>query len=133
MPTMANITVKKADGTTDITYVAIQPAGGDGLEAVWRVEAIGTIAGNRPRLSLKSKPTADKRARVVDYQLVIPETVTNSTTGVTSVRTKATSRGSFITSLDASDVTNVECAAQTANLLKSALIQICLTTGFAPV
>ena len=133
MPTMANITVKKADGTTDVVYTAIQPAGGDGLEALWRVEAIGSIAGNRPVFSLKSKSTQDKRARVVDFSLIYPEIVTNASTGVASVRTRATFRGSIIVSLDAADVTNQECAAQAANLLKSVLIQSCLTAGFAPV
>lgn len=133
MPTMANVVVKKADGTTDVTYTAIQPAGGDGTEAVWRVESIGTIAGNRPYLVVSSKPTADRRARVVNWTLKYPETVTNSTTGVISVRTTATAKGSFIVSLDAADVTNLEAAAQMANLLKSSLLQSVMTSGFAPV
>jgi hypothetical protein len=130
---MASITVKKLDGTTDVTYVAIQPAGGAGTDAIWRVEAIGTIAGNRPVLKIRSKPTADGTANVVDWALSYPETMTNSTTGVISVRKIVKHRGTSIIPLDAADATNGESAAQTANLLKSTLFQSILTSGFAPV
>lgn len=133
MPNMADITVKKYDGTTDVIYKAIQGAAGDGIPALWRVEAIGTVAGNRPVFSLSSKFTADRKARVVDWSLQYPETVTNSTTGVISVRLRDLHRGTLIISLDGNDSTHQEASAQSANLLKSALIQACLVSGFAPV
>lgn len=133
MPTMANITVKKADGTTDIVYSAIQPAGGDKSPAIWRPEAIGNVAGNRPVFKLSTNPTADGKARVVDWSLQYPETYTNTTTGVTSVRLSDKARGTFIISLDAVDATHTEMAAQAANLLKSALIQSCITSGQSAV
>lgn len=133
MPTMANITVKAADGTTDVVYSAIQPAAGDKSPAIWRVEAIGSIAGNRPTFTIEAKPTLDKKARVVDFSLSYPETFTNTTTGVTAVRLRDIFKGTCIIQMDAEDTTNVECCAQGANLLTSTLIQSVLRSGFAPV
>lgn len=40
MPQMANITVKKADGTTDVVYTALTPAGGDNSPARWSANAL---------------------------------------------------------------------------------------------
>lgn len=42
MPTLANITIKKADGTTDVVYTAIAGAAGDNTPAMFRNETIGT-------------------------------------------------------------------------------------------
>lgn len=43
MPTMANLTVKKYDGVTDIVYDALSASGGDGSPAVWRQDT-GAVA-----------------------------------------------------------------------------------------
>lgn len=43
MPTMANITVKKADGTTDIVFDAIAGSGGDTSAARWRQDTGNTV------------------------------------------------------------------------------------------
>jgi len=132
MPTMANITVKKSDGTTDITYTALTPSAGDKVAAQWRVESIGTVAGNRPVFTVQSRYTADRQARVVEGKLVYPETYTDSTTGVVSTRLRETFSFTGVVRLDAADATTAELAAQAANLLKSTLIQSTLTSGFAP-
>lgn len=64
MPSMANIIIKKADGTTDITYTALTPSSGDKVPAQWRVESIGTVAGNRPTFMIQTRFSADKQARI---------------------------------------------------------------------
>lgn len=130
MPAMANITVKKADGTTDIVYTALTPSSGDRTKAVWRVESIGTIAGNRPVLEVSSKATANGQARIVEGKLMYPETFTDTTTGIISVRLRDI--GSFTTTIDIRgvDATHNELAAQFANLLKSTLIQSVIASGF---
>lgn len=132
MPNMANITVKKADNTTDVIYVALSPSAGDKTPAQWRVEAIGTVPGNRPTFSLTSKSSADRQARILEGKLSYPETFTDSTTGVVATRLRETFSFTSITRLDASDVTTAELVAQAANLLKSNLIQETLKAGFAP-
>ena len=44
MPSMASITVKKYDGTTDIVFDALSASGGDNSPAVWRQDT-GATAG----------------------------------------------------------------------------------------
>lgn len=133
MPNMANITIKKADTTTDITYVALSGSAGDKTPAQWRVEAAGSVAGNRPTLTISSKSSADRQARIVEGKFSMPETITDSTTGVVSTRLRETFAFTSITRMDASDATTAELVAQAANLLKSTLIQDTLKAGFAPV
>lgn len=132
MPNMADIAVKKADGTTDVTYVALSPSAGDKTPAQWRVEALGTVPGNRPHFQVSSKFSADRQARIVEGKLMYPETFTDSTTGLVSTRLRETFQFTSIIRQDASDVTTSEMVAQAANLIKSSLIQSVLKTGFAP-
>lgn len=47
MPNMANITVKKADGTTDVVYTALTPSAGDKTSARWSLTASSTKANLR--------------------------------------------------------------------------------------
>lgn len=132
MPSMANIIVKKADGTTDITYTALTPSSGDKVPAQWRVESIGAVAGNRPTFMIQTRYSADKQARIVEGKVSYPETYTDSTTGIVSVRNRELFSFSSVTHLATADAIVAELAAQTANLLKSVLIQDVLKTGFAP-
>lgn len=132
MPNMADITVKKADGTTDVIYVALSPSAGDKTPAQWRIEAIGTVPGNRPQFQVSSKFSADRQARIVEGKLVYPETFTDSTTGIVATRLRETFQFTSIIRLDAADGTTAELAAQAANLLKSTLVQSVLKTGYAP-
>lgn len=132
MPNMADIVVKKADGTTDITYTALTPSSGDRVPAQWRVEALGTVAGNRPTLVVSSRYSQDRKARLVEGRVVLPETFTDSTTGIISVRNREMFSFNTVVHLDVSDVIVSELAAQSANLLKSALLQSVIKTGFAP-
>jgi transcriptional regulator of met regulon len=61
MPAMANITVKKADDTTDVIYVAISPSAGDKVPAIWQVTAsqpikvFDRISRSRPRRTLRER------------------------------------------------------------------------------
>lgn len=132
MPTMADITIKKADGTTDIVFTALAPSGGDSTPASWRCEAVGTVAGNRPTMQVTSKSSKDKLARLVDGVISIPEVFTDTSTGIVSTRLRETFKFTAVVRVDAADTTTQELAAQAANLLKSTLIQSVLKTGYAP-
>lgn len=132
MPSMANITIKKADGTTDIVYTALTPSAGDKVPAQWRVESIGSVAGNRPVYSVVSRYTVDRKARIVEGKLTYPETYTDSTTGIVSVRNREVFSHSSVVHLDVADAIVAELVAQGANLQKSILIQDVLKSGFAP-
>lgn len=132
MPQMANITVKASNGTTDVIYVALNPSAGDRTKALWRVEAVGSVAANRPYLEITSKASANRQFRIVEGKISYPETYTDASTGLVAVRTR--DMFSFTSTIDSngSDATHQEIAAQAANLLKSALVQSVLLTGFAP-
>lgn len=134
MPTANNLTVKKYDGTTDVTYTVISGAPGDRLPALWRNDAFATTAGNRPVFSVASKAVQNgKNARVVEAKLQYPELYTDSTTGITSVRLKDVASAAITIDLSGSDTTHQELVAQFFNLCNSTSMRTVFTSGYAPV
>lgn len=134
MATATNLTVKKFDNTTDVTYTVISGAPGDKLPAIWRNEAFATVAGNRPVFTVASKAVQNgKNARVVEAKLQLPELCTNSTTGVTSVRLKDVASCAVTIDLDGADATHQEVVAQFFNLCNSAALRPVFVSGYAPV
>lgn len=121
MPNLANITVKKNDGLTDIVYTGVNPAGGADAPAILRSNTVGTAISHRPELRVSVKNAGAKDRVVGTYKY--PQIATNSTTGVTSVIGSVDGR--FELSVDKSTDQNVvnEAVAQFANLLSSALIK----------
>lgn len=121
MPQLANITVKKFDGTTDITFTAVNPAGGQDAPAILRSNTVGSAISHRPeiRVSVKNAGARDRVVGTFKY----PQIATNSTTGVTTVI--QTVDGKFEFSVDkGTDQTVVnEASAQFTNLAASALIK----------
>jgi hypothetical protein len=132
MPTMANITVKKADGTTDITYTALSPSAGDGVPAAWRSESAGSAPGFKPLLSLWSKTNGNRTARRVEYDYSYPQTATDSTTTLTSVINKPIAKGYFVIPNEVPDTVLAEYVAQCTNLLASTLVKDSIKAGYAP-
>lgn len=132
MPNMADITVKKADGTTSITYTALSPSAGDNVPAQWRCESVAAAAGLRPTLTLVSKWNGPKTARRVDGNFQFPETVTDSTTSTTKVRNRIPISFSAVVPAEVPDTVVAEAVAQGYNLFASALVQSSVKSGFAP-
>ncbi|UUW21321.1 MAG: hypothetical protein [Sanya fiers-like virus 23] len=131
MPTMANITVKKNDGTTDQVYTVATASGGDKAPAVWRNNSVGTAVAHRPTFKCSARANGTGSARRVDTEMVWPYTVTG-TDGKISVVDKAIFTGSFLLP-NGMPLTEVnEAVAQAMNLLASALIKSAHQEGFAP-
>lgn len=82
MSSITNLTVKKADGTTDIVYTAIQPASGDGQFAIWRQENTSVPQALRPTLKMRCTDNGPKTARKPHLEFSYPYTYTDSTTGL---------------------------------------------------
>lgn len=83
MPTMANLVVKKADETTNITYDAIGGAAGDGSFAIWRQDtgaAAGLPLGHRAVVSISTKWNGPRTARKATVRFHRPYSVLNSST-----------------------------------------------------
>lgn len=93
MATIADIIVKKADGTTNITYTAIAGSAGDKSPAMWRSDTSATMRSNRDVVSLTCQDNGPKTARRVSAKAVMPvarvvntvETVTDKIIGDISI------------------------------------------------
>lgn len=129
MPSMANITVKKADDTTDITYTALAGSSGEGVPAQWRQEDASMPAAFRPSLKLTAKG-GNTGKRTVEALYVRP--ITQTTDGVTKQIGTHTVRmtGSLAMTDDQSEVN--EAVAQAINLFDSAVVVGSFKEGYAP-
>lgn len=131
MAQQTNLTVLKADGTTSVTFTAIQPASGDRNPAVWRNEAVGTAIAHRPRFTMSSRKAGNGDGRWVDYEFVYPSVVTGSD-GRQSVAYKHVHKGSVLV-LDNQPSADVsEAVAQAINLLDHADVVAAIKSQFAP-
>lgn len=132
MTAAADITVKKADGTTNILWSLVASAGGDTSPAVWRSNSASGTLGQRPTISIKSRNNGDNTARRVEYNAVFPSVYTDSSSGLTQIRSKCVWSGSVVVPLDMADTDRNEQAAQVANLIASSLFVSTFNSGYAP-
>lgn len=130
MSSMANITVKKNDGTTDIVYTALTPSAGDTVPALWRSNTVSTIPLHRPSLSMVAQNNQAKNARKVrlayNYPVVAMIGGVETKLGVIPLELNATLGTNFDDSIVA------EAVSQFGNLAVSALIRLATKEGFAP-
>jgi hypothetical protein len=128
MPSGANMTVKKNDGTTDVTFSFIEPSSG-GSPAVWQNTAVGVAASHRPELRLSAREASNGTKRTVRATFGYPQIATNSTTSLTTTVFKAlgTAEWTFPKDMAAADVN--EFVSQFANLLDHADILACVKAG----
>lgn len=131
MPQMAAITVKKADGTTDVVYSIATPSAGDKSPAVWVNETVGTVLASRPKFTLVAMDNGTKRSRRLRSSFIWPKTRTDSG-GNVIVSGGASSECSHLVPQDMTSAEIAEYVAQFAGLLHSALYQSCVKSGYAP-
>ncbi len=131
MPAIANITVKKNDGTTDITFTAQAPSSGDGTAAVWKSTSVGTAPGHQPELRLTAKDGNKGVNRALRSTFGYPSLMTNSTTSQTTVQFMgmASTDWTFPKGMPQADIN--EFVSQYANLLVSTLIKDCGKAGYS--
>lgn len=131
MPQMANITVKKNDGTTDVVYTQTAPSAGDKSPAVWRNNAVGTAPAFRPELRVSSQFNGTKTARRVEGSYMFPSIATGSD-GKISVVDRCLLSFSAVVPQGMLDSDINEAAAQGLNLFASVLIKQSVQSGFSP-
>lgn len=131
MPTMADITVKKNDGTTDVVYTAFTPSAGDKTPAAWKNQTVGTAQSHRPALSLMSRDNGVNTARRVEGTYTYP-TLAVGTDGKTNVVDKYIIGFSAVLPKAMPDADVNEAVSQGCNLIASALIKSSLKIGYAP-
>jgi hypothetical protein len=129
---MADITVKKADGTTDVTYSKVNGAAGDQSPAVWEVTAASAVPAFRPRLVVKSRNYAGQTpGRRLEAELLWPVTVTG-TDGVTRLVDTLSVKGNFTLSRSVPQTDIDEAMYQGGNLMGSLLMKQSAASGSAP-
>jgi hypothetical protein len=131
---MASITVKKADGTTDIVFDAISASGGDTSPAVWRQDTgatAGLPVGLRSSMRVSSKWNGPKTARQVQFDIALPYAVQDSTTTLYSSKDRVVLSGvcTLPVGMPSSALNEVN---QALNLLASTLIKSTMQAGYAP-
>jgi hypothetical protein len=133
MPSMANITVKAADGSTNVVYDALSPSAGNGVPAIWRATAAGTSPATRPELRMVSQDTGKggsfRRTRLT-YRY--PWSVTDANLGITTVREYIQITRDILAPQGCPSTLIDEAVAQFANLNDDPLIVDCDQAGFAP-
>lgn len=130
MPAMANITVKKNDGTTDIIYSALTPSAGDKVKAVWSALTAAATAAFRPFFRMDSQFNGDATTRKVRTNYVYPVTATENTVLVYKGKIIAETNWSIPQNVPDADIN--EAVSQYANLLVSALVKDSVKQGYAP-
>lgn len=115
MSIIANLTVKKNDGTTDIVWTALNGQGGPSLPATWASQTVGTALAHQPTFSYVAKDSGDGVTRRMNAQLVYPNLETNGT--ITSVNRKGQIDVSFAMPKIMTSLQWVEAVSQAINLL----------------
>lgn len=131
MASIADITIKKNDGTTDIVYVGVQPSSGDGTAAVWQVTAGGLAAAHRPELHLSARSSDAARKRALRSTFVYPQLATDSTTTITSVVQRAIASTNWTIPREMTQTQVDEFVTQYANLLAHTLLRTCVKSGYS--
>jgi hypothetical protein len=132
MPSAANITVKKNDGTTDIVWSLVNPAGADGQAATWRSDTIVAPMAGRPTMTFKSRNNGRGNARRCDLEVVFPQVYTETTTSLVKTANKAIATLSFLVPMGMDTTQLNEAVAQAMNLFASSLIKQSVQSGYAP-
>lgn len=131
MAEIADITVKKNDGTTDIVWTGVQPSSGDGTAAIWQSQTVGSAVAHRPELRLSARDADSGSARAMRATGKYPQIATNTTTGVTSVINVADIQVNWKMpkGMAATDVN--EFVSQLANLFASAAFKNYVKSGYS--
>lgn len=135
MPSMASLTVKKSDGTTDIVFDALSGSGGDSSPAVWRQDtgaAAGLPVGLRSNFRLWTAWNGPRTARVVKFDLAFPYAVQDSTTTLYSAKDRVVYQGQIILPVGIPATWLNESAYQGLNLLDALLIRQAVAAGYSP-
>ena len=130
MAQIANITVKKFDGTTDIVYVAKTGAAGNGIPAIWRADSVSTIPAQCPTFTLAATSNANGTTRIMKWEFDLPIIDSSSGSPVVVGHQKGNGVIPVVQNADWNQVR--EGVAQQLNLMAAALVRTSILEGYAP-
>lgn len=131
MATMANIVVKKADDTTDVTWTAQIGSSGDKTPAVWKNLTVGTMPMERPTFTAASRANGPGTARRLTCHFDWPM-VSQDAGGNKVGAGKMVGEASILIPQNQEVTVIAEQVSQFCNLLASALIKQAAQEGYAP-
>lgn len=133
MPVITDLTVKKADNTTDVVYMGKQGAAGDSSPAIWRLTAFSTIQAYQPEFRLWGRQNqSDRSIRFMECSYVYPQLYTDTTTGLQKVAERARFQGKWTMSEGMVNTDVVEFSAQLAHLIAHATMKTAIANRFPP-
>lgn len=130
MPTAANVTIKKNDGTTDIVYTLVAASAGDKIPAVWRSNTVGTANAHRPVMQTWAYPNGQKTARRVQAKFVYP-TTTVDTQGKIQIADQLIGEVNVLVPQGMPDTDLNEAASQFCNWLATTMFKDTVKSAFA--
>lgn len=131
MPTMADISVKKADETTSITYSQVVASAGDRSPAMWKSLTVGSAPAHNPSLTSVSRWNEKKTARRVELTYNYPQTAT-AADGSINVINIIPIECQAVVPQGIPQATIDEAVAQAMNLFASTLMKSTMKTGYSP-
>lgn len=131
MPSMANITIKKNDGTTDQVWTAQQPSAGDKSPAIWRNLSVGTAPAFNPELRLTAVPNKERTVRRLTPEIAWPQTALGSDGVYRVINTARYQNGAYVIPQGMPQADVNEFVSQATNLMASVLMKDCLKSGFS--
>lgn len=131
MPQMANVIVKKNDGTTDVVYTSLVPSAGDKTPAIWKNQTIGSASSHRPELKLTSRDNGTMSARRVEGTFTYP-TLATDVQGKVNAVDRVILNVNVVVPKGMPDVDVNEAISQGFNLFASSLLKDSCKTGYAP-
>jgi hypothetical protein len=131
MPSLANITVKKNDGTTDIVWTGVVAAAGDKSKALFRSLTVGSSMAFQPTLEVSTREGGNGvRWLMVGYRY--PQIATDTTTGITTIVNTFSFQGQYALPKAMPSVDLNEAVSQFANLMASTLLKDTVKSMYAP-
>lgn len=130
MATIADIIVKKADGSTNITYTAIAGSAGDKSPAMWRSDSSATMRSNRDVVTLTCQDNGPKTARRSTAKAVMP--VARMVNAVELVTDKIIGDLSIVVPNALTDAEISEKVDQLLNMFACPVFRAAFKAGLAP-
>lgn len=131
MPTQVNITVKKYDATTDVTYVATAAASADGVAAEYQNQTGFAIPATRPTFKLSTRNNGKGTARRVSASFKWPLAYTDPN-GRLVLNGSVPGEFSMVLPQDVDPLIVREAHQQFVKLLASIPVRDTMDTGNAP-
>lgn len=132
MASITDITVKKADGTTDIVYVAKNPSSGDGTPSRWRADSAGTADAFKPELTIAGHMNGSNSARWLNLKFVMPQVFTDSTTSLSAVNSRIQASLDVSYPVSTPDTVVNEAIEQLFNLINNTKLRTIFKEKFPP-